>query len=42
MDRFKYEFKVKIMEESKVRARSLAHNILRGGVEGRAGAPGWD
>ncbi len=40
LDRLKCEFKVKITEESGVGARSLAHNTL--GVEGHAGAPGWD
>jgi len=29
------------MEKQKIEAHSLAHNTLRG-VEGRAGAPGWD
>ncbi len=37
--RFKCESKVKIMEEQRVGARSLACSIS--GVEGRTGAPGW-
>jgi hypothetical protein len=37
--RLKCESKVKIAEEQKVGARSLARNTS--GVEGRAGAPGW-
>ncbi len=32
--------KVKIMKGEGIRLRSLAHNTL--GVEGCAGAPGWD
>jgi len=39
-DRLKYEFEVKITEEQGVGARFLARSIL--GVEGCAGAPGWD
>jgi hypothetical protein len=39
-DRLKCEFEVKITEEQIVKARSLVRNTL--GVEGRAGAPGWD
>jgi hypothetical protein len=31
---------MKIMEEKKIRARSLVHNTL--GVDGRVGAPEWD
>jgi hypothetical protein len=38
--RFKCEFEVKTAKEQGVKARSLARSIL--GVEGHAGALGWD
>lgn len=39
-DRFKWEFEVKITEEQRLGACSLAHNIS--GVEGCVRALGWD
>ncbi len=42
MDRLKSVSEMKIAEESRVRARSLARNTFGGGVEGHAGAPRWD
>jgi hypothetical protein len=39
-DKFKCESEVKTTKGQGVKARALAHNTL--GVEGRAGAPGWD
>jgi hypothetical protein len=39
LDRLKCESKVKIMEEQRIGARSLAHSTL--GVEGCARALGW-
>jgi hypothetical protein len=40
LDRLKCEVEVKTTEEQRVGAHSLARNTL--GVEGRAGASGWD
>jgi hypothetical protein len=40
LDKLKCEFEVKIVEEQGVEARLLTRNTS--GVEGRAGAPGWD
>jgi hypothetical protein len=38
----KWESRLKTTEKQGVGARSLARNILGGGVEGRDGAPGCD